>query len=344
MSETRVDVTVVIPTYNRRDVLLRTLAALARSDYPRDRWEAVVVDDGSPEPGMGEVEDWVRGSGVPIRYVRVPNGGPAKARNFGASLARGRVLIFLDNDVVVGPDFISRHLATLRAHPGCWVLGRIVHPPELRQTPFGRFRDEHQEAFHRAHSGPGVSVVEGGLSAANLSLPAEDFRRLGGFNESFATATCEDSELGLRASLAGVRVLYDPAITGLHDDWADTLPGYCRRSRLYSRSNVLYWRMYGDACPLARYVLENAPVDWKADPWRLVLKKAAKRVAVAPPGPRLLEWGCRVIESIAPDSALSRKAYNLAIGAAIFRGVREGWREHVASAGGPPKSATAIKV
>ena len=345
MNAPKLDATVVIPTYNRRDTLLRTLTILARVEYPADRWEAVVVDDGSSDGTSSAVEEWIKQNQAPIRCLYQTNAGPATARNRGAESARGRVLIFLDNDIEVRPDFLRLHLETLAAHPGCWILGRTVNPPELRQTPFGRFRDVVHESSYSQYPEDQVSVIESGLAGTNLSMPATDLRRLGGFNEQFAAASDEDQELGIRARAAGIRVLYHPQLVALHNDWADTLERFCERNRIYSKSGVFYWQLHGPACPpgRTRLVLENAPIDWKRDTRSLVLKKLLKSVLATPPGPWLVRLGCGLAERFAPESALCWRAYHLRVGLAIFQGVREGWRCYVVSSTAPLTASTSPK-
>lgn len=325
------DATVVIPTYERAATLLQTLDQLAKVDYPKEEWEALVVDDGSKPETLVMITDWIRTSGAPVRLLRRAHRGPAAARNHGAREAAGGVLIFLDNDCLVPADFIGRHLHVLRTNPGCWVVGRVVHPPELRRTPFGRYRDDCWEVFHRRHPEGQVSETAG-VTAANLALLAADFAHLGGFDEGFSIASCEDWDLAWRARTAGIRVLYDPCNTAVHNDWAVSLGHFCERQRLYSISDVLLWRKYGEQSPRARLVRENAPVRWAGDPPRLLLKKTVKRLLATHPGRAAVRLACAVAERVAPDSWWNRRTYELAIGTAIFRGVREGLVRY----GGPP--------
>src|SRR5262249_35515739 len=200
-------------------------------------------DDGSTEDLKAVVTQSVDSTGAPVRFLRQENAGPAAARNRGAAAATGETLIFIDNDILVEPHFVRKHLARLAWNPGCWLMGRIVHPPELRRTPFGRYRDSVWEAFHNGNASSAVRETSG-ITAANLSLPAGDFQRLGGFDESFSIASCEDFELGIRARRAGIRVLYDPEIVVKHNDWAVSLERFCERQRMYSISDVLFWRKY----------------------------------------------------------------------------------------------------
>jgi GT2 family glycosyltransferase len=330
------DATIVIPTYNRQEALLQSLSALARLDYPSDRWEVIVVDDGSTD-GTGEaLEEWIRTCGTAARCIRLTRGGPARARNCGAIEARGETLVFIDNDILVEPDFLQRHLQASTEHPGCWVVGRIVHPPQLLATPFGRYRAGLWESYHRSHPQTEISETAG-ISAANLSLPARDFGRLGGFDESITIASSEDWELGLRARQAGIRVLYDPGIVVLHNDWAVSLDRFCERQRLYSISDVLLWHKYGELSPRARLVRESSPVNWRQDSLRLIVKKQLKHLLASERGRHLLRAGCWLSERWAPDSRWNQRAYDLAIAVAIYCGVREGLERYGAdpSTAGP---------
>lgn len=320
-------VSIIIPTFNRWDALSQTLDALADLDYPRALWEAIVVDDGSQEDIPGSVRRWLEKTGAPVRVLRQENAGPAAARNRGAATAKGPILIFIDNDIIAPPDFIRQHVQTLRENPDCWIVGRLKHPDQLRSTPFGRYRDRLFESFHHLHPPDRVSECAG-MSTANLSLHKNEFERLGGFDESFTIASSEDWELAYRARQSGIRVLYHPQIVVLHNDWAVSLERFCHRHWLYSYSDVLLWRKYGDECAKAQLIRENSPLAPGRDAPRVALKKVFKRLLATRAGERLLVWQCRFWERAAPDSAISHRAYTMAVAVAIFRGVRDGLKNH----------------
>ena len=317
------DASLIIPTFERPTVLCETLRALAQVEYPKDRWEAIVVDDGSRPETLATITDWISASKAPIGLIRQTHRGPAVARNHGARAAAGEVLIFLDNDCLVAPSFIRRHLQVLKENSGCWVVGRVVHPSELRRTPFGRYRDDCWEMFHRSQQHAGLSETEG-ITAANLAVWRSEFIDRGGFDEEFVIASSEDWELGRRARDTGIRVLYDPQNAVVHNDWAVSLDHFCERQRLNSVSDVLLWRKYGERSPRARLVRESSPIQWRGDPPRLVLKKMVKCVLATGPGRTAVRRACSVAERIAPDSWWNRRAYELAVGVSIFLGVREG--------------------
>jgi GT2 family glycosyltransferase len=326
------EASIVIPTYNRKEALIETLRRIQYLECPRESWEAIVVDDGSNDGTEMAVQDWLASMPLPIRYMKQINGGPAAARNWGAKEARGKVLIFIDNDIIVAPDFVRLHLAAHRENPGCWILGRITHPEQMRSTPFGRYRDSLWEEFHRARSGD-ESTETDGMSAANLSLPRADFEKLGGFDSDFSIASSEDWELGFRARQSGIQVLYNPKISVIHNDWAVSLERFCERQRLYSKSDVLLCRKYGSKSPRAELVRVNGPIRWRNDSLALIVKKMIKRVLATTVGRKLVFWGANVMERIAPDTRSCWRVYDLAVALAIFRGVREGWTTYPPAAG-----------
>jgi len=311
-----VDATIIVPTFERKDVLLRTLEALAVQDHTGD-WEVVVVDDGSKDGTQDAVGRWIGGH-ERFRYVRQQNAGPARARNRGATEARGRVLVFVDNDILVEKDFLRRHLAALAAHPGAWIVGRIVSLPELKATPFGRFRIAMTEDFQGSRDERDIDS----LTAANLSLPGADFRTLHGFDERFEIASCEDADLALRARGSGIRLRYVPGIVGTHLDWADTLERFCERQRLYSISDVVMFQKHGDASPRATLVRENAPAPHASGHGaRRTVRSFFSRELPR----RALESLVHIADRTIPDSAPLHALYRLAIGASIYRGVHQGF-------------------
>ena len=325
MTEPAFTFTVVIPTHNRSDALAETLLRLARQDFDGP-WEAVVVNNRCTD----DTDEVVRRQNfpVPLRLVHEETPGAAAARNRGAREARGEILIFIDNDILVPPDFIRRHAETLRANPGCWFVGRVVNPPELRQSVFGRYRDDLHESYFRHLPTEELADYEG-ATGQNWAMRKEEFFIAGGFDEGYAIASCEDTELAHRARKKGFRTLFNPKSVVVHNDWATDLDSFCRRQELYSISSVLLWRKYGEHSFQIEIVKENSPIDWKSDPLRLIVKKAIKAVLSSSAGESLTRLACRSVERVAPDTKLSYKAYRTAVALAMFRGVREGFRRYV---------------
>ena len=109
-------VTVLIPYYNLGAYLPDALESALGSRYPN--YEVLIVNDGSTDPGSMEVLEGVRADKHPrVRILDIPNGGLANARNVGVEAAGGELVVFLDADDRIGPDFISRAVALLQRYP-----------------------------------------------------------------------------------------------------------------------------------------------------------------------------------------------------------------------------------
>jgi len=220
-------VSVVIPTRDRKATLERCLEAFRAQTVPVDRFELVVVDDGSTD---GTRETLVRiARGMPnLRCLSQAPGGPAKARNAGIREAKGPLVLFTGDDCIPSPVLIEEHLRSHARDRGIAVLGRIEWHPDLEVTPFmeyvGRtFQFTYPLIEKRPHS-----VPFGFFYTSNISLPKEALLAAGLFDEEFAEAVCEDAELGYRLSRNGIRIVYNRrALT--HHCHAVTLEGYIQR-------------------------------------------------------------------------------------------------------------------
>ncbi len=129
------DVSVVIPTFNRRAQLERTLVGLAAQTDLEHEVEVIVVSDGSTDG----TDDWLRSGAapLPVSACYQPNSGPAAARNHGVSAARGSLVLFLDDDVVPAPDLVSTHVHHHRSlDDDLVVVGPMRTPEDLPLSPW----------------------------------------------------------------------------------------------------------------------------------------------------------------------------------------------------------------
>ncbi|RYZ65692.1 MAG: glycosyltransferase family 2 protein, partial [Proteobacteria bacterium] len=137
------ELSVVVATYNRPESLLRILRELEAQICDPSRFEVVVVDDGSLEDTTAKVRQAVAGGGfgrLTLELYRQPNGGAARARQKGAELARGALVLFVDDDMLLPPEFVASHLAAHEGHTRRVVMGRLRSAPGLAEMPlFERF-------------------------------------------------------------------------------------------------------------------------------------------------------------------------------------------------------------
>jgi GT2 family glycosyltransferase len=334
-------VSIVVPTFRRPDVLRVTLDALLRLEYPADRHEIIVVDDGSGD-GTPDVVAALRTGCPRLTYEWQANCGVAATRNRGARLAHGEVLIFVDDDIIVPPDLVRHHLRLLQEYGDCLVNGHWEFEPvladSLRETPFGRNRIA-VEVWVK--EGVRKTPLEGtcyepiAVTACNLGVRRETFWRVGGFDEEFPFAGCEDQELSLRAKAAGCRLVYDYAMRVLHNDGRLTLKQFCERQRRGALTAVLLALKHPSQCGDRAIVLENGPLR-RGDSASLAAKKVIKRLLSTPPAHALLDASITVLEKWRPRGGLLPKLYHLAYGLSIFQGVRDGNRRFGGAGRTPP--------
>src|SRR5258708_7250786 len=141
-------VSVVTPTYNRRASLDRLLSGLRVQTFPADRFELVVVDDGSTD---GTVP-YLRSLDMPFsgRVFEQAHAGPAEARNLGVAQARGRIVLFLDDDVLPVPSLIEDHVTTHGEATDLVVIGPMSPPRGWRRPAWIRWDEETLQQQYRA--------------------------------------------------------------------------------------------------------------------------------------------------------------------------------------------------
>ena len=201
-------ISVVIPTYQRREVVLESVRSLAVQDFAGD-FELIVVVDGSKD-GSAEALRALEFP-FPITVIEQPNQGASKARNRGAVAARGEILLFLDDDMVAHPRLLAEHVSS-HAEGADVVLGHLPLHPKARANPVGT--DLWLWAADRARrlTEPGVELTYDEILSGQLSVRREVYEKCGGFDASFTkggTYGDEDLDFGYRLLNAGCRVKFN---------------------------------------------------------------------------------------------------------------------------------------
>jgi len=227
-------VSVVIPTRDRPDKVRLCLEALMRQRFPRQRFEVIVVDDGSRdslEPVVGPFRDRLR-----IRLIAQQNAGPARARNVGAAHAAGAVLAFTDDDCEPDEGWVAAADATLRQHPNDVVGGCVVNA--LPRNPYSAASqllvDYLYDYYVRSSERSGGSAAPPFFTSNNFAMSRDLFRSVGGFDESFPLAAGEDRELCDRIQTRGHELKYRPELLVRHAHPL-TLRRYWRQHFNYGR-------------------------------------------------------------------------------------------------------------
>ncbi len=238
---------VVIPTFRRRELLERVLDELTSQLAHLDEVaEVIVCDDASGDGTPAWLAGQAEADRLPLAWLELrENGGPARARNQAMSRARGMVILLLGDDIVPAPDLLTRHCRWHREHPEPTdaLLGRTTWPPDRECTPFMRFLEGGGRALflNYADLPPGRVVSGMAFYTCNVSFKRALSEAVGGFDESFPFASHEDLEFGLRLQRAGLRLVYDPGALGHHWHALD-FPGSVRRIYRMGCSSVLFWQ------------------------------------------------------------------------------------------------------
>jgi glycosyltransferase involved in cell wall biosynthesis len=237
---TQYEISVIVPTHNRRDLLAGLLASLAKQTYPADRWELIVVDDGSTDDTRALLDATARHWPTAFTTLHERNLRAAAARNAGAAEACGSVLLFLDDDMIAAPGLVAAH-ARCHVDPHLAVVGRIAAPPGPRE-PWTAWDDVQLDRFATAladgRHAPGPRDFYGG----NCSVAADLFRSVGGYGTSIERG--EDFDLGYRLAKAGARFAYCEAAESIHLG-THSFVNWVRNAAAFGRSEVALSREYG---------------------------------------------------------------------------------------------------
>lgn len=226
-------ISVIIPTYNRRELVRRMLNQLARQDVPTADFEVIVSDDGSRDDTRTMVDSFAGRLRLTYHYQEDRGMRVSLARNCGARLARAPLLLFVDAGAMMGPDFVRRHLAA-HADPAArqavagyaWGYNPEFPPGPVLAKALSLISP--QKVLERFGENPAltdirhVELAKYGFDlervplpwrhfyTINCSLRAQDFWAAGGFDESFAKWGIEDQEFALRLHRVGVPLRYLP--------------------------------------------------------------------------------------------------------------------------------------
>ncbi|MDO9091236.1 MAG: glycosyltransferase family A protein [Rubrivivax sp.] len=207
------ELSVIVPTYNRSAVLVLCVQALCRQTCDSSRFEIVVSDDGSQDDTAAAVATLAAQSSIAIRYLHQANAGANRARNRAIAVARGRLLLFINDDTLAQPQMLAEHLQEHALHPDerVAVLGRMTVSPGL---PPSRLAPLHLD---RAFVGlqDGAVLDWRAFFTCNVSVKRSLLDRGGLFEERLRYH--EDLELAWRLSAHGLRVVYRSQALGWHE-------------------------------------------------------------------------------------------------------------------------------
>lgn len=213
-------VSVITPTYNRKEKLKHTLKSLSYQTYPKNRYEILVVDDGSTD-GTDSFLKRAKKEISNLSYFRQKKKGPAAARNLGIKNSTGEIIFFTDDDCIVPRDWIEKFIRVYEGHPEVAGIGGYLEADEytLKTNIFARYESYMGRKVYRTDRGEHIGGFEcpaGGT--CNMSYKKSVLEEVGGFDETYPVAAGEDADLKLRICLKNHKLAYAPIkVTHIQD-------------------------------------------------------------------------------------------------------------------------------
>ncbi|MEM1202367.1 MAG: glycosyltransferase [Acidobacteriota bacterium] len=298
---------VIVPTYNRLDVLPEVLAAL-EVQVGAPEFEVLVIDDGSTDGTW----DWLEGREFKVPVIRhhQENAGPAAARNWGVTRASGARVAFLGDDTVPSKGWLRAHDDAVRARPEVErlaVIGYTGWHPRMRLTPFLRYINEFGLQFGYALIDDPENVPFNFLYTSNLSLPRRCVVEEP-FDLGFPYPAWEDIELSYRLEKRGLRLVYEPSAVVAHDH-PTHLDRFMGRQEKAGYSAVVFYRLHPELGPFLGLGPEGPQ---------------------APPSARRQRWLERLARLLQPTPLETPRLWEEILRWYYIQGLHRGWGEQVA--------------
>lgn len=250
------ELSIVIPTRERRQELDRTLERLEGQTSGSDSFEVLVCVDSPERTDVEAVAQSIGSRAYPLRHLRSEKRGASAARNAGLAAAHADLVLFLGADILAEPQLVAEHLQWHRLHPEpeVGVLGHVRWADEITETPFLRWLDRGIQFDYGSIDG--TEAGWGRLYTANVSFKRSFLERVGGFDEEFQFLY-EDLDLGYRLNDLGLRLLYNPRARAEHLH-APTLESWRERLRLAAQAERRFVAKHPDVRPYFHELFSGA--------------------------------------------------------------------------------------
>jgi GT2 family glycosyltransferase len=287
-------ISVVIATYNRPEGIRALLKDLdAQSGFGEAELEIVVIDDGSSTPCRSVIE--ARPTSLPLIFIEQANTGQGAARDKAIRAASGQIVVVLDDDMRVGPDFLAAHK---RAHDaGAEVVQGAISTPPADVPIFERWHMTQLEHFANEIREQRLVFFGAALSTGNVSFRRDRYLEIGGFDATLNRS--EDRDLGIRLEKAGAKLAFSHEAASVHYSdhtslatWMDRAYRYGTADSIIARkhpeiSYVDPWRFLGEVNPVSRlFLLLSVALpsvgDWISKAAMFVSTKLDQRKLIKP--------------------------------------------------------------
>jgi glycosyltransferase involved in cell wall biosynthesis len=314
---------VIIPTYNRKDLLRETLDSLAEQTYPSDHFEVIVVDDGSTDGTAA-----IAAVAFPfiLRYFWQRNQGDAAARNLGARQSQADILVFLDDDILVEAGYLTHLIQAYDMGQNNIVIG-TCNLWLAETTPFSKSLYVSPALDHVQ---PITEVSFRDVYSNNMSLRREAYFKIGmmqGLDFPGSSMWC-DLDFDYRAYQQGYKFWRSSkAICWHRDHTLSSLDAHKKRMRTAAYRAVVLLQKYPGLLAHLPMFYDKTPIIWGQDPPRLISRKVLRHAASSRPALWSMEQIVKILEKHYPGSSILPALYRYVVGGYVFRGYREGLGE-----------------
>jgi len=245
------NISVIVPAYNSEKTISRCLDGLLNQTISHDQYEIIVVDDASLDNTSAVIQSYSN-----VRWLQIPHGGPAVARNVGANAALGEILVFTDTDCVPCQDWLQNMTLPFQDPEVMGVKGAYrTHQVEL--VP--RFVQlEYESKYRRMQKLPQIDFIDTYSAAYRKGIFLENR----GFDVNFPVASVEDQEFSFRMARKGYRLVFAPSAIVYHQHDRNL------REYIQRKLNIGFWKAY-----MLRWLPEKAFADSHTPPsqrWQIL--------------------------------------------------------------------------
>jgi glycosyltransferase involved in cell wall biosynthesis len=319
-------ISVIIPTYNRKNSLLRTLDSLGQQTLPMDRLVVVVVDDGSTDdtPTIANQQ-----FPFTFHFLHQKNQGATAARNYGATISQSEVLVFIDDDITISSQTLEAFAEKFGQRTKVIAMGTIYKRSSFNAsvyTPVVLTMADHSLI---AHDDVEFHFID--CNSELLACKRGDFFDMGMFQDptgGHGWPNWDDVDFGYRAHLKGFRLLGTSKAVAEHWDHSiSNRTTACQRFFRAGRSAVWLFKRHPELQTLIPMLYDKTPLVWGKDSSLLIARKLARHLMSSPPVLGSMVKLVNILEQHYASPVILRRLYYLLHGAHLFQGYRQGLRE-----------------
>jgi glycosyltransferase involved in cell wall biosynthesis len=219
-------ISVIIPTFNSAKELTKCLESLKTQTISNEKYEVIVVDDGSNDGTKDAVATY------PVKYIYQQNRGPAAARNHGVSEAQGEIILFTDADCEPQPNWIEEMIRPMDNPQVIGVKG--TYKTRQKELMARIVQIEYEHKYERMKKFKYIDFIDTYSAAYRKDI----FLKYRGFDERYPKASVEDQEFSFRLSHDGHKMVFNPEAVVYHKHSANLL-GYLKK-----KYKIAFWKVF----------------------------------------------------------------------------------------------------